>query len=226
LKGKVIAKLKNVIMESAMDCPLQTELNNLPSEWRKFEIDQISSYKNEKVKYKLNDLSSPLFGEVSSVCTTKPLPEDPDHERPLSAYLDVRDEILDKVLFLFAKKPIWHIDDLHNSPEMKQYDKDVLVYTLQSAIETGFQLKDLNGRTGTLESKEKLYAFTTGKFNSLQDRLIKRDEKKEVPLRIHESEEKKSTTLEESFNKLPLYKYFNCFVEIESMPSEIFTQKL
>ena len=201
LKGKVIAKLKNVIMESAMDCPLQTELNNLPAEWRKFEIEQTSSYKNQIVKYKLNDLSSPLFGEVSSVCTIKTLPEDPDHERPLSAYLDVRDEILDKILSLFSKKPVWHIDDLHNSPEMKQYDKDVLVYTLQSAIETGFQLKDSNSRTGMLESKGKLYAFTTGKFNSLQDRLIKRDEKKEVPLRIHESEEKKSTTLEESLQK-------------------------
>jgi len=200
-KGKIIAKLKNVIMESAMDCPLQTELNNLPKEWRQFEIEQTSSYKDQKVKYKLNDLSSPLFGEVSSVCIRTDVAEDPDHERPLSAYLDVRDEVLDKLLGMFLRKPVWHINDLENSPEMKQYDKDVLIYILQSAIETGFQLKDSNGRTGTLESKGELYAFTTGKFNSLQDRIIRREEKKEVPLRVHDIEEKKGLSLEELINK-------------------------
>jgi len=200
-KGKIIAKLKNIIMESAMDCPLQTELNNLPNEWRKFEIEQTSSYKNEIMKFKLNDLSSPLFGEVSSVCKIKEIPEDPDHERPLSAYLDVRDEILDKILSMFLRKPIWNINDLEKSPEMNQYDKDVLIYTLQSAIESGFQLKDKNGRVGTLESKGNLYAFTTGKFNSLQDRLIKSEEIRNIPLRIHETEEKKSITLYEALQK-------------------------
>lgn len=200
-KGKTIAKIKNIIMESAMDCPLQTELNNLPTEWRNFEIQQISSYKDEKVSAKLNDLSSPLFGEVSSVCKTKVLPADPEHERPLSAYLDVRDEILDKVLGMFLRKPLWTINDLESSPEMKQYDKDVLVYTLQSAIETGFQLKDRNGRIGKLESKGDIYAFTTGKFNSLQDRLIKQEDKRHIPLRVHDTEEKKGLSLDESIRK-------------------------
>jgi superfamily II DNA or RNA helicase len=200
-KGKSIALIKNIIMESAMDCPLQTELNNLPVEWRNMEISQTSSYKNQVMKLKLNDLASPLFGEVSSICKTEVKPKDPDHERPLSAYLDVRDEILDKFLGLFLRKPIWTLDDLHKTPELNQYEKDVLVYTLQSAIESGFKLKDKNGRTGTLESKGKVYAFTTGKYISLQDRIIARPELRNIPLKVHETEEKKGLTLQESLNK-------------------------
>lgn len=200
-KGKSIAKIKNVIMESAMDCPLQTELNNLPPEWRSLTITQTGSYKDQEIQMKLNDLSSPLFGEVSSVCKTKELPVQRNHERPLSAYLDVRDEILDKLLELFLRKPLWTLEDLHKSPELKQYEKDVLVYTLQSAIESGFQLKDKNGRIGKLESKGKMYAFTTGKFVSLQDRLIKSPEIKNIPLKVHSTEEKKGLSLKESLEK-------------------------
>lgn len=200
-KAKNIAKVKNIVMESAMDCPLQNELNNLPSEWKDLDIPQISST-NEKVTLKLSELSSPLFGKVSQTCKTKFGEEDSGHERPLSAYFDVRDEILDKVISAFLRKPIWTTEDLLKSPEFKQYTPDVLIYTLNTAIETGFTLTDKTGRNGKLESKNNVYAFTLSKFNSLQDRYVGKPPVESIPLSIHTKEEKIGYSLEELTKKM------------------------
>jgi hypothetical protein len=62
-------------------------------------------------------------------------------------------------------------------------------------------LKDRNGRNGILESKGDLYAFTTGKFNSLQDRLIKRDETKYIQLKRVEKVQKETLSLDDLFIK-------------------------
>jgi hypothetical protein len=80
------------------------------------------------------------------------------------------------------KKPVWTLQSLYNSPQLRLYDKDVILYTLHNAIETGFQLKDRNGRLGYIESKGNMYAFANGKFNTLQDRYIKPTVDKYVPL--------------------------------------------
>jgi superfamily II DNA or RNA helicase len=200
LKGRSISKIKNIIMESAMDCELQQELNNLPTDWKNLEITQKRSFKDEKVTMKLNDLASPIFEMSNKGCKL----EKSDaklHERPLSAYLDVRDEILDVLSIMFLRKPVWTKQDLLESPELENYEEDVVLYIIQGAIESGFKLEDRNGRIGKLESKGNMYAITFGKFNSLQDRYIKRDETKYISLRKNSETDMKSNTLEKLFMK-------------------------
>jgi hypothetical protein len=98
---------------------------------------------------------------------------------------------------LFTKKPIWTLSDLYASPQLQMYDHDVILYTLHNAIETGFQLKDRNGRIGFLESKGSMYAFTLGDFNAMQDRYIKEDKGKQIPLELKEVKAKIESTLKE-----------------------------
>lgn len=188
-KAKSIAKVKQVVMESAMDCPLQADINSLPADWRNLEITQHRSQDDTKVTLKLSEMSSPTSLNSEITCNVKESPEDKEHERPLSSYLDVRDELLDKFTKLFLKKPVWKLEDLYSSPQLKMYDRDVILYILQNAIETGFQLKDKNGRIGFLESKGSMYSFTMKQFGSLQERYIKEDKGKQEPL-----EQQKSTT--------------------------------
>lgn len=196
-KAKSIASVKQIIMESAMDCPLQTDINSLPVEWRNLRIEQHRSQDNRPVTLSLGEMSSPMFGEGGITCNVEESEVDKEHERPLSAYLDVRDEILDKFMKLFMKKPIWSLDDLYASPQLKMYDQNVILYTLQNAIETGFQLKDRNGRIGFLESKGSMYAFTLGEFNAMQDRYIKEDKGKQIPFEIKEIKAKVESTMVE-----------------------------
>jgi len=194
-RARSIAKVKQVIMESAMDCPLQADINNLPKEWQELPVTQRRSQNDEEVTFTLSEMASPMFGTGPITCTKREYKEE-DHERPLSSYIDVRDELLDIFMKLFLKKPVWKKDDLLKSPKLKMYNHDVIVYTLQNAIESGFQVKDINGRIGNIESKDDMYAFTLGKYNSLQDRYIKQDTGKKISLNAKEVE-KTLGTLEE-----------------------------
>jgi superfamily II DNA or RNA helicase len=204
IKGKVISKIKTFIKESSMDCELQNELNSLPTEWKTFHIKQRRSYKDQEVKLKLEDMASPLFDEPETKCKPVEVSEE-EHDRPLSAYFDVRDEILDIIVKLFVDKPIWKRGDLLNSPELKKYEDDVIIYILQNAIESGFQIKDKVGRTGKIESKGDLYAFTTGKFKSLQERYITTNQPKSIKLKKYEEEKEAPKTLEELYKKLKIH---------------------
>jgi superfamily II DNA or RNA helicase len=178
-KAIKIAKVKRVVMESAMDCDLQINNNNLPVEWRtQLKIPQVRAQDRKELSLTLAEMSAPTFEPdvTDLVCkTTKPT-QDPEHQRPLSAILDVKDEILDKVLKLFVKKPIWKKADLYSNPQMKQYSTNVISYILQNAIDSGFLLKDSNGRVGHLQAKDGLFAFAPGDNDTLQDRIIKRSE--------------------------------------------------
>lgn len=182
-KAKTIAKVKKVIMESAMDCPLQQDINILPADWRELLVTQTRSQKNQEVQLKLKDMSSPEFENPDIVCKVKEHIEDPEHERPLSSYLDVRDEVLDKFLKIFLRKPVWTKEDLLKSKELRQYDPEVVMYNLQTAIESGFKFRDKLGRSGFVESRGNMYAFTTGTDKSLQARYIQVDHGRDVPLR-------------------------------------------
>lgn len=203
-KGKLIAKVKQVVMESAMDCPLQTDINSLPKEWRDLEIEQVRSQDQKIVKLSLGDMASPNFGQIGITCKVTESIADPEHERPLSAYLDVRDELLDKFMKLFLRKPVWTLEDLYASPQLKLYDRDVILYTLHNAIESGFQLKDRNGRIGFLESRGSMYAFTLGEYNALQDRYIKEDKGKQTPFEKKEPEKKKELSLDQKLKQIKL----------------------
>jgi hypothetical protein len=96
----------------------------------------------------------------------------PDYVRPLSSYFDIRDEVFDQLMDLFKGKPIWSRDDLlkrlHFAPEVASYIVD-------NAIHTHLKLKDASGRTGTLESRKNLYAFTPEGGSSMFERSVKDD---------------------------------------------------
>lgn len=186
-KGVRIAKVKRFVMESAMDCELQDSVNSLPPQWRGEPNDAggrflIPQHRNQDpsdvlISLPLSGMAAPTFedGSYQITCKIEESIVDPDHERPLSSILDVKDEILDKVLKLFARKPVWKKDDLFNHTFMKQYTDSVLSYILQSAINSGFQLKDKNGRIGHLQSKNDSFAFAIGEKDTLLDRLLERD---------------------------------------------------
>jgi len=190
-KAVKIAKVKRVIMESAMDCTLQDTVNSLPPEWREeLQIPQTRNQDKATVTLSLSAMSAPTFedGSYALTCNVKEPTEDPDHERPLSAILDAKDEILDKVSKLFLKKPIWRKKDLFNHTTMKQYTDSVLSYILQNAIDSGFKLTDKNGRSGHLQAKGDVFAFTIGERDTLVDRLLSQEKGAAVDLPVHEPE--------------------------------------
>jgi hypothetical protein len=206
-KGSKIAKIKRIVMESAMDCELQESVNSLPPDWRgqaredgsKFLIPQHRNQDPSEilVNLTLSEMSAPTFEEGSHEikCNVEQQQVDVDHERPLSTILDVKDEILDKLLKLFLKKPVWKKDDLYKHASFRQYTKKVLSYILQNAIDSGFQLKDANGRIGHLEAKENLFAFAVGEKDTMLDRLLKKQDSVEVELPTYQIETKKEEPL-------------------------------
>jgi len=196
-KALKIAKIKRVVMESAMDCPLQQDINSLPADWRgepnaegkRFTIPQIRAQDRQRLELTISQMSAPTFLDEhqSLVCNLKEAVVDPDHIRPLSAYVDVRDEIFDKILKLFAKKPVWSNKDLYE--KLKQYSNDVLSYNLQDAIDSGFHLKDKQGRIGLLQAKDGLFAFTVGENDTAFERLVMPEKGQHVELPIIEAKE-------------------------------------
>lgn len=180
VEGKAIriAKVKRVIMESAMDCSLQESINIIPPQWKdELKIPQIRNQDNVTLNLSLAEMAAPTFEEGSSTlsCKTTPAIEDPNHERPLSSILDVKDEILDKLMKLFLKKPIWSREDLFSEKTMVQYKPEVISYIIQTAIDSGFQLKDKHGRLGFLQAKKGMFAFTINERDTMVDRLLKQE---------------------------------------------------
>jgi hypothetical protein len=181
-----IERVKQVIIESAMDCPLQQNINHLPTEWKNLEIPQVRSEDASNVTLTLAEMASPIFGESTSTCVVKESDVDPTHERPFSAYTDIRDELFDKFIALFYQKPVWTRDALLKTKELEMYDKDVVIYLLQNAIESGLKLKNKNGTIGTLESKKDYYAFTVNHRENMQDRYVKHNPQTKITLKKKE----------------------------------------
>jgi len=182
-KGIAIAKVRKILAESAMDCPMQ---HALPADWKNLIVPQIRAEGSEHVAYKLQSMMAPTFDESPEVeqCHMEESKEDPDHVRPLSSYLDVRDELLTKIEKLFVDKAIWERNQLINS--LRGYARDVVVYTLQQAIATGFQFVDSFGRPSLLESKGELYALAPIGVanNTLVERTTK--QKPKIPVSLPE----------------------------------------
>ena len=155
-----IANVRKVMEQSAMDCPLQNQINTLPDDWKNFPIKQRRSEGNQLVTYKLRDMLAPTFLDSPDVkeCVVKTQDKDTDHVRPLSTYLDVRDEILQKLARMLVDKPIWDRSDILQT--LKPYTDDVILYNLQYAISSSYRFKDAFGRPATLESKGDLYLLS------------------------------------------------------------------
>lgn len=176
-KGASIARVKRIIMESSMDCDLQNAINNLPKDWRELKVPQLRSQDQTEIKLFLQDMAAPTFQDIITdlVCRTSQSEEEPYYQRPLSSILDIRDEVFDKLLKLFATKPIWSLNDLYSHSSMKQYSKSVLDYLLQNAIETQFLLKGSDGRVGKLRSSNNIISLTFTENDTMLEKLLERD---------------------------------------------------
>lgn len=157
VKAEKIAKVRSLLERAAMDCPLRVDL---PAAWKsdEFKVSQQQSEGRVLVKYSLKEMLPPTFTRDGPTdCIERPTSKDDDHIRPLSAILDVRDELLDKLGRLLIDKPIWDKDKLLEA--LKPYRREVSLYTIQRAIETGTRFADAFNRQSVLESKGTLYAL-------------------------------------------------------------------
>ena len=176
-KAVKISKVKRFIMESAMDCDLQNSLNSLPKDWRDQTVPQIRDQDKKELKLSLADMFAPTFESkiVDLVCKLEEHEEDTTHVRPLSSVLDVRDEVFDRLIKFFKRKPIWSKSDLLKQPELQGYSPDVVLYLIQNAIDTGLKIGE-----GHLESKGDFLAYSTGTNQTMLERVLKRVQTKEI----------------------------------------------
>jgi len=183
-KAKSIAVVKRVLEESAVDCMTQLSTNQLPDDWRALVIPQTRAQKGEAVEMKLSEMSAPSFTDSAAalVCWAGAAPgADDTYVRPLSSYLDIRDEIFDTLLKLFETKPIWSREDLL---ERLHYAPEVVTYILDNAIRSHLKLKDASGRIGVLDNRDGLYAFSP---NEIDDGTML---ERSVPTRAYASDRK------------------------------------
>jgi hypothetical protein len=174
-KAMMIARVRKVIAESAMDCPLQNSINTLPEEWRNLIVPQQRSEGTEPDSFRLYGMLAPAFMDAPFVeaCNVSPPKDEPDHVRPLSTYLDVQDELLTKLAELFQAKPIWDRTQLIRA--LQPFTKDVVIFNLRQAISSAFRFKDSFGRPSVLESKGGIYALAPlGVSNSTMIERISR----------------------------------------------------
>lgn len=173
-KAVKIANIKRIITESAIDCPLNESINGLPADWLSLKIPQTQSQDGKLLTLTLAEMSAPLFSTDMPhiTCKTVPSVEDPMHVRPLSAVLDIRDEVIDKLRTLILVKPIWKKHDLETHQLMKQYSREVLEYLLQYVIDSRIQFKDSHGRNGFIESKKDVFSFAVDTRDTMADRIL------------------------------------------------------
>lgn len=189
MKAVQIAKVRRVLMESAMDCPLQLQVNALDERWRGLAVDQRRSQDGKTLNLTLEQMMAPTFDTATGLtCAVKPRTIPPSHVRPLSTYLDVRDEILDELQKRFHDKPVWTGDDLRKS--LGKYQSDVVTFLLQDAVRSGIRFTDSQDRLSVLQSRGVFYALVpadgTGRETAVQ-RLV--DLKKETTQQLPEGVE-------------------------------------
>jgi Helicase conserved C-terminal domain/Type III restriction enzyme, res subunit len=195
-KASRIAKVKRVLMESSIDCTSQLNVNQLPESWRNLVIPQRRAQDRQLVEMSLANLSSPTFedGRVALVCSTFSEAPSLDTTRPLSSYLDVRDQIFNKIQDMFKNKSIWKQEDLL---EKLKYAPDVVKYILESAVNENLELKSSTGRKGTLENKDGLYAFKPLENATMYERSVKLSSDNMVNIDIPEEKKEEEQQPEE-----------------------------
>ena len=190
VEGKAIeiAKVRKVLMESAMDCPLQLQVNILPEDWQKLTVPQIRSQDGKTLELPLSKMLAPVFEDAAPLsCHVKSRPPKSSHVRPLSTYLDVRDEILDEFQKRFKAKPVWTGDELRQS--LNKYQGDVVTFLLQDAVRANVRFLDSQDRLSVLQSRGEFYALVP-REGSGQETLVRRlVDIKEKPQTLPEIEE-------------------------------------
>jgi hypothetical protein len=182
-KASKIAYVKRVLMESSVDCASQLNVNQLSDSWRNLIVPQRRAQDRMLLEMSLSHLSSPSFedGSVALVCATTEAVAPADTVRPLSSYLDVRDDVFNQVLTLFKKKPVWKQSDLLNA---LKYTPEVVTFILQAAIDEKLMLQSDTGKRGTLENKDGLYAFAPVEDATMYERSVKENDIPRVNLEI------------------------------------------
>jgi hypothetical protein len=190
-KALKIARVRKVLAESAMDCPLQNQINTLPEDWKNLEVAQIQSENGRTVTYRLKGMLAPAFDDSPDVaaCIVEPVVDDPAHVRPLSTYLDVRDELLEKIGRLMIDKPIWDRNELIDA--LRPYTRDVVIFNIHQSISSGFRFKDSFGRPAVLESRGELYALAP--LSVPNDTLVERTTQPPARGNVDLPERKKAT---------------------------------
>lgn len=173
-KAMKIARVRKVIAESAMDCPLQNVINTLPTDWKTLPVPQTRSEGGVEETFQLFGMLAPSFIDTPDVsaCVVFTHPDDPTHVRPLSTYLDVRDEVLVKLAERLEHKPIWERSELLEA--MRPFTREVVIFNIQQAVRSGFRFKDSFGRPSVLESRGELYALSPigALSDTVQDRIL------------------------------------------------------
>ena len=203
-KALAIAKVKRVLAESAVDCTTQISTNQLPDAWRALIIPQRRAQDRELVEMPLSALSAPTFedGTPSLVCSVSTsaasADKDDEYTRPLSSYLDIRDEVFDDLIRMFKEKPLWKHGDLS---QKLSYDPSVVTYLLENAVESHLKLRDRAGRIGTLENRDGVYAFLPEGASdaTMYERSVK--DSGDVPIAVDIPEEAKEEEKEEKEEK-------------------------
>lgn len=189
-----IAKIKQAIVESAMDCPLQQLITQ---DWKELHIPQTRS-DGTTTDLQLQEMVAPTFIKNNAmICKTTSAPNDPQHIRPLSTILDVSYEIKEKLTKLFTQKPIWKLSELISQKILKQYEPATLEYNIQHIIETGF---DFNG-VGRLYSKGDLITLGTNKTLQEFDHMPELNQKKKLVEPQKDEEKEEETVL--NFESVP-----------------------
>jgi hypothetical protein len=160
VKAIKIAKIRKVMAESAMDCPIQNSINTLAEDWKNLVVPQKRAEGNGDVNETLYEMLAPAFNDAPDVaeCNVTEGKVDPEYVRPLSTYLDLRDEVFEKLGKLLVDKPIWDREQLFAA--MNAYKRDAVQFLLQQAITDGTRFNDSFGRPSLLESKGDLYALS------------------------------------------------------------------
>lgn len=203
-KALAIAKVKRVLAESGVDCTTQISTNQLPDAWRALIIPQRRAQDRELVEMPLSALSAPTFedGTPSLVCSVSTsaasADKDDEYTRPLSSYLDIRDEVFDDLIQMFKEKPLWKHADLS---QKLSYDPSVVTYLLENAVESHLKLRDRAGRIGTLENRDGVYAFLPEGASdaTMYERSVK--DSGDVPIAVDIPEDAKEEKKEEKEEK-------------------------
>ena len=214
-----MAKVKQIMMGSAMDCTLEASVNTLPPEWQELVIEQERSQRSEIVKKKLKELTAPVFLDNPTFQCDPVVDDGEYHERPLSAMLDVKDEIVEKLNKMFRDKPVWTQTDLYAA--MSPYEESLVKYILQNAVSQGTRVSGPNGRPGKLEIKKDIVAFSPDENSTLVERLIPVEEQTQtveipqapLPVPVPVQEVPVGTVYEGIRSKVELAESYNIFGE-------------
>ena len=209
-KGIAISKVKRVIMESAMDCDLQYDINNLPVSWtRDLKIPQIRDQDKQHLELSISEMAAPTFLENDTpiTCNLQPVEKDANHTRPLSSIVDVKYDIENTIRDMFNQKLIWSKDDFYNYQDLRVYSRDVVDYNIQQIIDSKMEIVASDGRKGYLESRSDMFVLTFYPNTTLLQRILPKSINRGLLLKPKSETGLQQIPISDILTKLDTYKW-------------------